>query len=175
MGFQVTLLLTVVVYVEFLQDNIPPFSTIDDTPDLLKFFVVLIFLLALSLLITTYTLFLYHLNSYETKNFSRREAQVSRFLAKCFNLMTFHLWEVEVPETVNEIADDTEDNIHKRFPHEDRLLGFQFLADMLNRLAFICISLVQFIAFCVLVIPLYARFPKSSENILAELEKFNTA
>ena len=173
MGFQVTLLLTVVVYVEFLQDNIPPFSTIEDTPDLLKFFVVLIILLALSLIITTYTHFLYYLNSYETKNFSRREAQVSRFLAKCFNLMTCYLWEIEVPETVTNIAEDTEDNIHKRFPHEDRLLGFQFLADMLNRLAFICISVTQFIAFCVLVIPLYACFPTSNKSILTELEKFN--
>ena len=172
MGFQVTLLLTVVVYVEFLQDNIPPFSTIEDTPDLLKFFVVLIILLALSLIITTYTHFLYYLNSYETKNFSRREAKVSRFLAKCFNFLTYYLWEVEVPETVNEIAEDTEDNIHKRFPHEDRLLGFQFLADMLNRLAFICITVTQFIAFCVLVIPLYTRFPTSNKSILTELKKF---
>ena len=73
MGFQVTLLLTVVVYVEFLQNNIPPFSSIEETPALLKFFVVLIILLTLSLIITTYTLFLYHLNSYETRNFSRSE------------------------------------------------------------------------------------------------------
>ena len=174
MGFQVTLLLTVVVYVEFLQNNIPPFSSIEDTPSLLKFFVVLIILLALSLIITTYTQFLYYLNSYETKKFSRTEAKVSRFLAKCFNLMTYY-WEVEVPETVNEIADDTEDNIHRRLPHEDRLLGFQFLADMLNRLAFICIQLSLIIAFCTLVVPLYVEFPKSKENILAELEKFHTA
>ena len=174
MGFQITLLLTVVVYVEYLQNNIPTFSTIEETPALLQFFVILIILLTLALVITTYTLFLYHLNSYETKNFSRTEAKISRFLAKCFTLMTCYLWEVEVPETVDEIAEDPLDNIHKRFPHEDRLLGFQFLADMLNRLAFTFITLAQFISFCKLVVPLYVKYPDSSDSLSAELETFYT-
>ena len=172
MGFQITLLLTVVVYVEYLQNNIPTFSSIEETPALLQFFVILIILLTLALVITTYTLFLYHLNSYETKNFSRTEAKISRFLAKCFTLITCYLWEVEVPETVDEIADDPEDNIHKRFPHEDRLLGFQFLADMLNRLTFSIITIAQLIAFCKLVVPLYIRYPESNENLSTVLETF---
>ena len=33
----------------------------------------------------------------------------------------------EVPRTVEEIANDEEDEIHKRFDHEERLLAFQFL------------------------------------------------
>ena len=172
MGFQITLLLTVVVYVEYLQNNIPTFSSIEETPALLRFFVILILLLTIALVTTTYTLFLYHLNSYETKNFSRTEAKISRFLAKCFSLMTCYMWKVEVPETVDEIADDPDDNIHKRFPHEDRLLGFQFLADMLNRLVFTFITLTQFISFFILVVPLYVKYPDSNENLSAEIKTF---
>ena len=39
----------------------------------------------------------------------------------------------KVPETVEKIANDKEDKIYTRFDHEERLLGFQFLADMINR------------------------------------------
>ena len=49
MGFQVTLLLTVVIYVEYLQNNIPVFDTLEDSPYLLRFFVVMIFLIATSI------------------------------------------------------------------------------------------------------------------------------
>ena len=38
-----------------------------------------------------------------------------------------------MPETVEKIANDKEDKIYTRFDHEERLLGFQFLADMINR------------------------------------------
>ena len=50
MGFQVTLLLTVVIYVEYLQDNIPVFSTMADAPYLLQFFVIIIMISATSIL-----------------------------------------------------------------------------------------------------------------------------
>ena len=66
--------------------------------------------------------------------------------------MTFKLWEIDVPETVQRIADHPPDEIHKDFEHEELLLGFQFLADMLNRLCFLLIVVSEIIAFCVLIL-----------------------
>ena len=50
LGFQVTLLLTVVIYIDYLQNNIPVFDSIGQTPNLLIYFVVLILLMTLALL-----------------------------------------------------------------------------------------------------------------------------
>ena len=50
LGFQVTLLLTVVIYIDYLQNNIPVFDHISQTPNLLLFFVVIILLETLALL-----------------------------------------------------------------------------------------------------------------------------
>ena len=50
------------------------------------------------MLVTTHTLFIYHVNSYESKNFSKSEAKISVGLSKMFTYMTFKIWEVDVPE-----------------------------------------------------------------------------
>ena len=50
LGFQVTLLLTVVIYIDYLQNNIPVFDSFSQTPNLLIYFVVLILLMTFSLL-----------------------------------------------------------------------------------------------------------------------------
>ena len=50
------------------------------------------------LIVRTHTLFLYHVNSYESRNFSKSEAKVSMGLSKMFTFMTFKIWEVDVPE-----------------------------------------------------------------------------
>ena len=50
------------------------------------------------MLVTTHTLFIYHVNSYESKNFSKSEAKISVGLSKMFTFMTFKIWEVDVPE-----------------------------------------------------------------------------
>ena len=53
--------------------------------------------------------------------------------------------------TVRRIADHPTDEIHKDFDHEELQLGFQFLADMINRLFFILIVIAEIIAFCVTI------------------------
>ena len=50
MGFQITLLLTVVIYVEYLQDKIPVSDSWEKAPYLLQFFVVTILVIAASLI-----------------------------------------------------------------------------------------------------------------------------
>ena len=120
---------------------------------------------------TTHTLFLYHVNSYESQNFSKSEAKVSVGLSKFFNLCTFKMWEIDVPPKawdwrgsfvsrpfalkyhveslpkVQEIIDHEGDEVHKSFEHDDLQLGFKFLADMINRLCFLVIVLAEIIAF----------------------------
>ena len=85
-------------------------------------------------------------------------------LAKLFNVITCGLWTIKVPETVVKIgqvklefilnnnydklsdlkkANHPTDDIHKDFDHEHLQLGFQFLADMINRFMFVIIVLVQ--------------------------------
>ena len=39
------------------------------------------------------------------------------------------------------------DDIHKSFEHDDLKLGFQFLADMINRLFFILVVIAEIVAF----------------------------
>ena len=101
---------------------------------------------------TTHTLFLYFVNSFESANFSKTEAVISLKLSKAFNVMTLKLWEIDPPETVLRIANHPTDEIHKDFEHEERLLGFQFLADMINRLFFLLIVVAEIIAFCTTIL-----------------------
>lgn len=50
MGFQITLLLTTVIYVEYMSSNIAVFDSVERTPNILKFFLINIGLLCLSLI-----------------------------------------------------------------------------------------------------------------------------
>ena len=59
---------------------------------------------------------------------------------------------------MEQIANDKEDRIYTRFDHAERLLGFQFLADMINRLFFLLIIFTEMITFFTTIVPLYAQY-----------------
>ena len=139
--------------------------------------------------VTTYTLFLYHVNPYESKNFTTTEAKLCRKMAKFFDLITFDLWRIEEAKAITAILkkakeakeaekarkeaetaekapktrinvlccnpnqfcyeDKNEDGVGE---HEELKLGFQFLADMINRLFFIVIMICEIIAFSVTIL-----------------------
>ena len=82
MGVQITLLLAEIIYVEMMQSIVPIYDGYRQTPLILLFFAASITLLCICLLLTTHTLFLYHVTDYEAGNFSETEARVSRTLAK---------------------------------------------------------------------------------------------
>ena len=168
MGFQITLLLTVVIYVEYLQDKIPVSYSWEKAPYLLQFFVVMILVIAASLigkaffglfstkrfLVTTHTLFLYHVNSYESPNFTRGQALVSVGIAKFCNVLGCGLWRITVPYSVSKIASKkyvvSPDNPKVRppkFNHDELSLGFKFYADMIDRICFIFVLFITVIAF----------------------------
>ena len=63
------------------------------------------------------------------------------------NIHTRFVVIIFIPLKVQEIAEHDGDDIHKSFEHDDLQLGFQFLADMINRLFFLLIVLAEIIAF----------------------------
>merc|ERR1711911_327623 len=70
-----------------------------------SFFIVSIVLLCVCLMVSTYTLFIYHCAIYECKNFSRTEAIISRAIAIMFTKCACGWWEIEVPENTEKIAE----------------------------------------------------------------------
>ena len=104
MGLQITILLADIVYVDVLQSTVPIFDSYGNTPLMLEFFVVSIMLLCMCLLVSTYTLFLYHCAEYEAINFSRTEARISRGIAKFFTIMACGNWNIKVPDNTNKLG-----------------------------------------------------------------------
>ena len=49
-GYQITLLLTMVIYIEYLQERVPVFDSVEQTPHLLTYFIFMIIIICLSLL-----------------------------------------------------------------------------------------------------------------------------
>ena len=88
MGLQITVLLTMIIYVQVLQTNIPVFDSYANTPMILVYFIITILMICFCLLLTSLTLFLYHVNEYESKNFSRMEAKLSIVITKIVNVLT---------------------------------------------------------------------------------------
>ena len=60
MGFQITVMLTLVVYIEGLSQNLPIMQNINQAPRLLHFFIVSIVVIAVSILVTTVSLVISH-------------------------------------------------------------------------------------------------------------------
>ena len=126
MGLQITVLLADVIYVDILQSTVPVFDSFGSSPLILRmvlksvhcdiyrriclktlksFFIVSIVLLCVCLMVSTYTLFIYHCAIYECKNFSRTEAIISRAIANMFTKCACGWWEIEVPENTEKIAE----------------------------------------------------------------------
>ena len=66
--------------------------------------------------------------------------------------MTFKVWKINAPIEVQELADHPTDELHKHFEHEKLCIGFQFLADMINRLFFIITVFSEITAFFALIV-----------------------
>ena len=162
MGLQITVLLTMVIYVEVLQSNIPVFDSYGNTPLMLTYFIVTICVICICLLVSTHTLFLYHVNSYESKNFSKSEAKISLFLAKIFNRLSCGIWDIEPPQLVIDITQHPTDDLHLKFCHEDLQHGFKFFADMINRFVFSAVILVQTISLFSTIIPAWVYYQNES-------------
>ena len=155
MGLQITVLLADIIYVDFLQSTVPVFDSYGNTPLILNFSIVSIILLCICLLISTHTLFLYHCPEYEARNFSRSEARISRGIAKVFTKLACGMWNIDVPENTNTIADKGDE---VEVEVEDLQLGMRFYADMINRLSFFLITIIILIAFFCTFVQSWIRY-----------------
>lgn len=54
---------------------------------------------------TTYTLFLYHVNSYEVANFTKTQALISIGIAKFCDCLSCRLWRIHIPDIVYKVHD----------------------------------------------------------------------
>ena len=111
------------------------------------------------------------MNSYESKNFSKSEAVISVWMAKVFNVLSLGLWKLSVPSTIQKIADHPTDDIHKDFSHEDLSLGFKFLADMINKVSFVIVLLIQAGFLCGTIIQTWVDYGGDVIENLLLLEK----
>ena len=170
MGLQITVLLTMIIYVEVLQTNIPVFDSYSNTPMILVYFIITILMICFCLLLTSLTLFLYHVNEYESKNFSRMEAKCSIVITKIVNVFTLRQWTVEPPAIVLKIANHPNDEIHRDFDHEQLSLGFKFFSDMINRIAFITLVLIQLATLFSTIVPAAHNYSGTTEELLRELD-----
>ena len=155
MGLQITVLLADVIYVDILQSTVPVFDSYGNTPLILNFFIVSIILLCICLLISTHTLFLYHCPEYEARNFDKTEARISRGIARFFTKMACGLWNIDIPENTNHIAEKGEE---VEVSVEDLQLGMKFYADMINRFSFFIITITILIAFFCTFVQSWIRY-----------------
>ena len=55
-------------------------------------------------------------------------------------------------------AEEESEEFYKRFDHDDLKLGFQFFADMLNRIAFLVITLILVISFAAIYLQTWITY-----------------
>ena len=162
-------------------------------PLLMTFFVISIGLLCICLLVTASTLFLYHCPVYEARNFSRTEARISRAIAevglhidvskqlqywvkschhsfaipyKFFTKIACGMWNIEVPENTNMIADKGDEELVEV---EHLQLGMKFYADMIDRLFFAIITVTIVITFFCTFVRSWIKYATFEwEEILSE-------
>ena len=78
-GLQITILLTMVIYIDILQQNIPVFDSYGASPLLLDYFIICIISLCLCMLESTLSIFLYHIEEYDLRNLPRFGARFRLF------------------------------------------------------------------------------------------------
>ena len=161
---------------------------------------------------TTYTLFLYHVNPYESQNFTATEAKICKKMQEFFDFITLDLWRIEPANAIKDILnadkalvkklkDETkkkEENCHNDVglqgticcrpkicfadektesrDHEEAKLGFQFLADMINRLCFLLIVVCEIVAFSVTILTTVgSQSDVVRLNVIKQLEASSTS
>ena len=71
MGLQVTLLLTLVFFIQLLQDEVPFWQLYKNTPKILVYFVMVMGTLSFTIIQSAWTLYLHHMNDDELENFGQ--------------------------------------------------------------------------------------------------------
>ena len=139
MGLQITVMLTVVIYIDVIQNSIPVYDTVSNSPLLLTNFIISTCLLTLCLIVSTHTLFLEHVKPFEYGNFGPMRAKASCQMAKILNFICCGLWHIDTPKEIEQMQ-------HYNNPYDgatepvDMSEAFHFYATMIDRTTFAVIS-----------------------------------
>ena len=71
MGLQITLLLTLVFFIQLLQEEIPFWQLYKNTPKILVYFIVVMGTLSFTIILSAWTLYMQHMNDQELHNFGQ--------------------------------------------------------------------------------------------------------
>ena len=138
------------------------------------------------------------MSDYELVNFTRGEALVSIWLAKIFTALSWGLWVIEVPAIVKSLASnrnnvsnivamvreevnteqdpqETDNLVENREAREEKQeslrAGFKFLAEMVNRLAFVLVTIGLTVAFCSTLLVIWVEYNQAEMSTIQRLEK----
>ena len=179
MGLQITLLLTLVVFIQLLQDEVPFWQFYKNTPKILVYFVVVMGTMSFTIIVSVWSLYLHHMNDEELHNFGPIRAKITIYLAK-FNDICSVGWSQNVPQPLLEIASqsakDSRQSTRKlsRISIEDGVsvmdtklkedfrLCWEFLARQIDMTVYYISTALILCAACAALTPVWAKY--SSHN-----------
>lgn len=181
MGLQITLLLTLVVFIQLLQDEVPFWQLYKNTPKILVYFVVVMGTMSFTIIVSAWSLYLHHMNDQELHNFGLIRAKITIYLAN-FNDFCSVGWTQTIPEPILEISrrskrysikshnsqdnekiDDTppEEELQKK---QDLRLCWEFLARQIDMTVYYASTTLILCAAFAALTPVWANYTKYSNR-----------
>ena len=170
MGFQVTILLALVVYIEIIRDSVPIWANRGDVPIVIWLFIITVIVNAWCCLVTCLSLFMHFIDDDHLFNYNSVIAKLTRYIAIGYNWITGSIgwFPYTIPTIIlllSNAATDSQLNILDKDCQNVRneyRKAWKFSAKMCDVvhvfIAFLCI----FVAFCATIINLY--FLSSTTN-----------
>ena len=105
MGYQITLFLVLIVYLDVISDRVPIPNDINDIPKIVIFFVVIIILLGFTVSVTAVTMVVHFETGWQDtdeKKLTELEVKLCNGLAKIFNVV-FICYKIDIPRYIEEM------------------------------------------------------------------------
>ena len=184
MGLQITLLLTLVVFIQLLQDEVPFWQLYQNTPKILVYFVVVMGTMSFTIIVSVWSLYLHHMNDQELHNFGLIRAKITIYLAY-FNDLCSLGWTQVIPEPIIEISRRSkkysikyrhnnideippEDNPKKKEDEiaekEDLRLCWEFLARQIDMTVYYASTAMILCAAFAALTPVWAKYTRYSQR-----------
>ena len=175
MGFQVTILLALVVYIDILQNLVPVWMDYNGVPRAIWLFIISIIVVSIGCLETCLSLSMHMVGDEQLFNYGRRFASITRFTALCFNYMSFNQYPYKIPIVILQLSgaspkqikpenndelsrdlvnlsDEEDENVQ-----EELRKAWRFTAKMMDLVHFVVSSVCMFATFCVTIVWLFVN------------------
>ena len=179
MGLQITLLLTLVVFIQLLQDEVPFWQFYKHTPKILVYFVAVMGTMSFTIIISVWTLYLHHMNDEELHNFGHIRAKITIYLMK-FNDVCSIGWSQTIPEPILKLSsqsksdslesidkfskiynDDSASEVERK-TKDDLRLCWIFLARQIDMTVYYTATVLVLCAAFAALTPVWANYTKYS-------------